>query len=165
MAASMGARSPSGSFWRADSTLARPLLGLAPIRSRVAPCSAKTSAKKVRTAWPKMIGSETFIIVALRCSEKRTPLSWASSSWAARKSHSCLRLITVASRISPASSATGGRSSVTEPSSATWRRVTSVGASTVTDRSLERKSPASMVATCVLESGDQGPSRCGCFLA
>jgi hypothetical protein len=28
-----------------------------------------------RTAWPKMIGSETFIIVAFRCSENSTPLA------------------------------------------------------------------------------------------
>ena len=54
--------------------LARPLFGLAPPSASASPCSANTSAKNARTAWPKMIGSETFIIVAFRCSEKRTPL-------------------------------------------------------------------------------------------
>ena len=36
---------------------------------------------------------------------------------------------------------------------------------TVTDRSLERKSPAPMVATWVLESGDHAPIECGCLRA
>jgi hypothetical protein len=43
----------------------------------VAACLAKRSLKKTRTAWPKMIGSETFIIVALRWSEKSTPSALA----------------------------------------------------------------------------------------
>ena len=73
--------------------------------------------------------------------------------------------MTVASRISPACSATGGRSTVTAPPSATCRIVTSVAAPTVTDRSLDRKSPASMVATWVWESADQAPILWGCFLA
>ena len=41
--------------------------------SSASPCSAKTSAKYARTASPKMIGSETFIIVAFMWTEKRTP--------------------------------------------------------------------------------------------
>ena len=41
---------------------------------------SKTGLKKLRTAWPKMIGSETFIIVAFMCSEKRSPDSRASST-------------------------------------------------------------------------------------
>ena len=52
------------------------------------PCSANTSAKNARTAWPKMIGSETFIIVAFRCSEKRTPCSLASAICSARNASS-----------------------------------------------------------------------------
>ena len=43
------------------------------MRSNVSPCFANTSAKYVFTAWPKMIGSETFIIVALRWIENSTP--------------------------------------------------------------------------------------------
>ena len=35
--------------------------------------TSKTGARKARTAWPKMIGSETFIIVAFMCSENSTP--------------------------------------------------------------------------------------------
>lgn len=33
------------------------------------PCSAKTPAKNALTTWPKMMGSLTFIMVALRCTE------------------------------------------------------------------------------------------------
>jgi hypothetical protein len=36
-------------------------------------CFSNTSAKNTRTAWPNMIGSETFIMVAFRCSENSTP--------------------------------------------------------------------------------------------
>ena len=85
--------------------LARPLFGLAPTLASASPCSAKTSAKNARTAWPKMIGSETFIIVAFRCSEKRTPCSLASSICSSRKASSARRRITAPSKISP--SATG----------------------------------------------------------
>ena len=42
---------------------------------------------------------------------------------------------------------------------------TVVASGTVTDFSLVAKSPRLMVATCVFESGFQGPSLCGCFLA
>src|ERR1039458_7091647 len=38
-----------------------------------------TLAKYARTAWPNRIGSETFIIVAFRCTENRTLCSLASA--------------------------------------------------------------------------------------
>ena len=41
------------------------------------PCSANSSGKNACTAWPKMIGSETFIIVAFRCTENSTPSALA----------------------------------------------------------------------------------------
>ena len=41
-------------------------------RASSSPYLSKTSAKYAFTTWPKMIGSETFIIVALRCTENRT---------------------------------------------------------------------------------------------
>ena len=50
-----------------------PSLGLTPAALSSSACSANTAGKKARTAWPKMIGSETFIIVAFRCTENRTP--------------------------------------------------------------------------------------------
>ena len=71
--------------------LARPWFGLAPAVASASPCSANTSAKNARTAWPKMIGSETFIIVAFRCSEKRTPSALASAICSARNASSAAR--------------------------------------------------------------------------
>ena len=88
--------------------LARPWLGVAPTRSSTSPCSSKTFLKYARTAWPKMIGSETFIIVAFRCTEKSTPFSLASSTCSARNASSALRRITAASTISPACTGISG---------------------------------------------------------
>jgi hypothetical protein len=42
---------------------------------------------------------------------------------------------------------------------------TSVGSATVTEASVERKSPSAIVATWVLEPGDQAPIECGCLRA
>ena len=76
-AASMAARSVVGQRARPASTSPRPSLGLMPAASSAAPCSANSVGKNARTAWPKMIGSETFIIVALRWTEKSTPSALA----------------------------------------------------------------------------------------
>ena len=78
------ARSASGSAATRVSTSARPSLGFTPMRSNVSPCFANTSAKYVFTAWPKMIGSETFIIVAFRWIENSTPCALASAICSAR---------------------------------------------------------------------------------
>ena len=64
--------------------------------------------KNASTALPKMIGSETFIIVALRCTEYRTPSALARATCALRNSTSAAARITEASMISPASSLTSG---------------------------------------------------------
>ena len=106
------------------------------MRSNVAPCLAKRSAKKTRTAWPKMTGSLTFIIVAFICNEKSTPLLRASSTWACKNAISARLLITVPSKISPGSSFRPPLSTVTVPSAATCSIRTVVAAETVTDRSL-----------------------------
>ena len=45
----------------------------AQLLERVARASSNTSLKNTVTAWPKMIGSDTFIMVAFRCSENSTP--------------------------------------------------------------------------------------------
>ncbi len=79
MSASMAARWSAGSDSTAASTLAQPLFGSPPAAAIASPCLAKTSAKKTSTAWPNMIGSETFIIVALRWIENSTPWSLASA--------------------------------------------------------------------------------------
>ena len=82
--ASMASRCVSGSFSMAGEERRRarrraPM----PAARASSPYSAKTSGKKAFTAWPKMIGSETFIIVALRWSENSTPSALASAICAA----------------------------------------------------------------------------------
>ncbi len=63
-----------------------------------------------------MIGSETFIMVALRCSENSTPLAFASAICACTNEASALRLITAASTISPALTAVFSLSTTLLPS-------------------------------------------------
>ncbi len=136
------------------------------------PASASTSpywvnrvGKKARTAWPKRIGSETFIIVALRCREKSTPCSFAAAICSRRKVSSAATRMTVESTTSPASTGTDGLSTVSVPSAATCTIERVSSASITTDCSLERKSSAPIVATEVLESLLHSPMRWGCFLA
>ena len=62
-----------------------------------------------------MIGSDTFIIVALRCSESRTPLALASAIWRAKKSWSPRRLIIDAPTTSPSVTAIPFLRTVTLP--------------------------------------------------
>ena len=109
-----------------------------------------------------MIGSETFIIVAFRWTEKSTPCSRASATWAARNASSAARRITAASTISPASTGTRSLSTVTAPSAPTCSIRSSSSASTVTERSVERKSSAPIVTTWVRDSPDHAPIECGC---
>ena len=91
------------------------------------------SPTTVRTAWPKMIGSETFIIVAFRCTEKSTPCALASATCAARKASSAARRMTAASSTSPTSTGMRSLSTVTVPSAPTCSIRTAPCASTVTD--------------------------------
>ena len=70
--ASTSARSASGRFLIASSTAPRPLSALAPTDSSALACFSNASAKYVRTTVPKSTGSDTFIIVALRCSDTMT---------------------------------------------------------------------------------------------
>ena len=108
-----------------------------------------------------MIGSETFIIVALRWTENSTPSAWARAICSVRKIRSAVTSIAVASTTSPASTGTDSRSTVTVPSSATCSMRSVPSASTTAEVSLERKSPDVMCATLVLDSGDQAPMECG----
>ena len=94
--------SASGSVSIFVSRSPKPLLRLTPRRFSVAACFSITSAKKTETAWPKMMGSAIFIMVALTCSENSTPSFLAASICSAKKARSALRLITAASMISPA---------------------------------------------------------------
>ena len=157
-------RPSSPSFSAPETMLPRPLLGSRPCSSSSSPCSSKSAGKKACTAWPKMIGSETFIMVAFRCSENSTPSSLARWICALRNSCRSEVDIFVASTTSPAltgteSLSTSVRSSVTS----SMRRVPS--SSTTTDFSLWRKSCSSIVATLVRLSEDQAPIEWGCLRA
>lgn len=140
-------------------------MGLRPAAASAGPYWAKVFGKKARTTWPKMIGSETFIIVALRCTEKSTSSALALAICAVRNSRRAATRSTEASTTSPARTGTDSRSTVVEPSSPTssMRRVPS--SATTADFSVDRKSSTPMVATLVLESAVQAPMRCGWALA
>ncbi|KAG1437083.1 hypothetical protein G6F55_014120 [Rhizopus delemar] len=72
-----------------------------------------------------MTGSETFIIVAFRCTENSTPVARASSSWACRKDFSLAVDSTAASMISPALTGGFSFSTVFVPSAAVSSILTS----------------------------------------
>ena len=95
----------------------RPSFGDRPAAASVSPYSANVFGKNARTTWPKMIGSETFIIVALRCTENSTPSALARAICAVRNSRSAATRMTDASTTSPARTGTDSRSTVVEPSS------------------------------------------------
>ena len=79
----------------------RPSFGVRPAAASVSPYWANVFGKKARTTWPKMIGSETFIIVALRCTENSTPSALARAICAVRNSRSAATRMTDASTTSP----------------------------------------------------------------
>ena len=84
-----------------------------------------------------MIGSETFIIVALRWIENSTSCCLAAASCCSRKETNAFLLSTVASKISPGSSAVFSLSTVVLPSLETNSIFTVVAAGKVTDFSFE----------------------------
>ena len=112
-----------------------------------------------------MTGSETFIMVALRCTENSTSSALARAIAFARNAWRWATSMTVASTISPASTGIASLSTVTVPSAAScsMRRVSS--ASITTDLSLDLKSCSPMVATLVRESWLQAPIEWGCLRA
>eukprot|EP00971_Amphidinium_carterae_P040884 802978-Amphidinium_carterae.1 len=59
------------------------------------------SLKKHSTMWPNMMGSETFIMVAFKWMEHRTPCALQSSIWAVRNSRKAFLLMKDASITSP----------------------------------------------------------------
>ena len=149
----------------AASSTASPSFGLKPAAFSAVPCCSNSSGKNAWTAMPNMIGSETFIIVALRCRENSTPWALASAIWVVRNATSARLLMTAPSMISPARTGSSGLRTVTVPSVATCSMRSVSAASRVTEVSLWRKSPLSMVATWVFESADQAPIECGCLRA
>ena len=163
--ASIAERSSSGRPAMTSITCPSPSRGLAPAASSTAPCCSNRSAKNTSTAWPNMIGSDTFIIVALRCNENSTPCALASAICSARNVRSAATFITVESMTSPAITGTFSLSTVTASSAATNSMRTAPSSVTVSDCSFDWKSPPSIVATWVLESDDHAPIEWGCFLA
>ena len=106
-----------------------------------------------------MIGSDTFIIVALRCTENRTPRSLASATCSRRNVSSAARRMTAASITSPARTGVRSLSTVVCPSAPTCSMRTAPSAATVVDVSECRKSPSLIVDTCDFESDDHGAHR------
>lgn len=112
-----------------------------------------------------MIGSETFIIVALRWTENSTPSALARAICAVKNSRSAATRITEASMTSLTSTGTDSRSTVVLPSSPASSMRSVPASAMTTDFSVERKSSASMWATFVFDSAVQAPMRCGCAFA
>jgi hypothetical protein len=127
--------SPLGRSARPSRMPPRPLLGDRPAASRSAPKRSKTSGRKARTTWPKMIGSMTFIIVALRCTENSTSCALARATCSRRKASRAATRMTVASTTSPSRTARPSLSTVVVPSVATcWIVRRSLPARTTTAR-------------------------------
>ncbi len=83
-----------------------------------------------------MIGSETFIMVAFRCSENSTPCAFASSIWRATNAASALRDMRAPSTISPACTFSESFSTFVLPS-LPWKVIDRTSpAGIVADRSL-----------------------------
>ena len=106
----------SGRSLTRSSRSARPELGFTPSAVISSPYCSKTGASQAVTAWPKMIGSETFIIVAFRCSENSTPSRLVRSICSARKASSAFALMKVASTTSPSIRVQPSLSTVAAPS-------------------------------------------------
>ena len=78
---------------------------------------------------------------------------------------SAVRRMTAASSTSPALTRVLSLRTVTLSSGSTCSIRTAPSSSTVTDRSVERKSPSLIVDTCERESEDHSPIECGCWRA
>ena len=139
----------------------KPLLGFTPRVANVSPYFSKSGANHARTPCPKMIGSETFIMVAFMCSENSTPLSFAQSTCFSRKEVKEALHMNEESTTSPDSTATGARSSVAFPDSSVNVMCTWPASVIVTDCSWLKKSPSVMLDTWLSESADHFPMRWG----
>mmetsp|Transcript_2304 Transcript_2304/g.6414 ORF Transcript_2304/g.6414 Transcript_2304/m.6414 type:complete len:255 (-) Transcript_2304:583-1347(-) len=131
---------------------ARPLLELTPSFSKVAPCLANTSLKNTSTAWPKIMGSEIFIIVALRWRDAMMPSSLQRVNSASKKSRRAWALMQEASITSPFTRAGPSLRTVSLPASSTCTMRTLPSLLKVVDFSLPKKSLPAMLATRVRAS-------------
>ncbi|MNE09085.1 hypothetical protein D3C80_1017510 [compost metagenome] len=83
------------------------------------PYAANTSAKYVSTTAPKIIGSETFIIVAFKCADNNTPAAFASAIASTTKPFNAFKLKVEVSITSPAFNGDRPFNSVTAPCAST----------------------------------------------
>ena len=163
MAFSIASRLSAGSFAERGEDAGQPVVGVgADGREVVAELRRTRRRSTATTARPNMIGSHTFIIVALRCTENSTPRSLASAICSARNASSAARRITAASTISPSRTGSDGlehgdRAVGGDVLDAQGGRPRSA----VTEVSEWRKSPSLIVATCEADSGDHAPIECG----
>ena len=113
------------------------------------------------------MGSETFIIVALRCNENKVPSIFVASICSFKKTLSALADIKVASTTVPTGKEIPSFRTVVVPPSVTSSILTVPACSfvNVTEVSLDRKSPEAIVDTRVLLSADQTPIECGFAMA
>lgn len=88
---------------------------LTPADESTSPYFSTRGAKKTDTAWPKMIGSDTFIIVAFRWSETIKSSAFADSNSDLKKERSLPTLIADESMTSSASSGVDSLSTCTSP--------------------------------------------------
>ena len=112
-----------------------------------------------------MIGSLTFIMVALRWSDAISPSFSQRLSSSSKKVRSLATSIRAASITSPASSAVDSFSTVVDPSADTCSMRTSHAAFITADCSEPKKSPSVMWRTSVREPSGHLPSLCGLFCA
>ena len=161
MSASIASRCAAGSVAIFPTMSPKPFFTSTPSLASVAACLSKTGLKKTCTACPKMIGSETFIIVAFKCKEKSRFSARAASTCAVKNAMSAFLLRKVPSRISPSRSFSPSFRTVTAPSAATCSIRTLVALPIVTDFSLPKKSPLLILATVVLLSLVHAPILCG----
>src|SRR5690606_39641978 len=103
------------------------------------------------TIAPKMIGSETFIMVAFKCADNKIFFSFASAMADATKAFSLESVITEESITSPAFRFARPFNSLTEPSAATNSILNCVSCSRSEEHTSELQSRENLVCRLLLE--------------
>ena len=101
MSASISFRSSCGSEAIFARTSPKPFCTSTPRSANKSPYFSNKGLKNAFTPCPKIIGSETFIIVAFKCNENRTPAVFAEATCSSKNSTNAFLLMNVPSRISP----------------------------------------------------------------
>jgi hypothetical protein len=164
MSASMAAFSVGGEGGDLLDEVAEAVVQIDAEAAKVAACLAKRSLKNTRTARPKMMGSETFIMVALRWSEKSVPSALALAICCGVEGTRAFLahdggVEDLAGLEGVFSLRTGGRCRRRRAGTNSMRTV--VAAATVTDFSLEKKSSVAHGGDGGLRVGDHLPMEWG----